>query len=148
MAINNVLKDKLGKILNPKIPRYEILRYDLTDDANPIKTGRKVNGKDEYAIRCNVGTLPNNTSNNYVLPITMSKINPSKVEFFGTSSDGELIPIPRYTGSSYVNYYVTSDVSTDVSTLVIISNSDLSRFTGYFSIYFTYKDKKEEQWMK
>ena len=70
----------------------------------------------------------------------MSEINPSKVEIFGTSSHGELIPIPRYTGSSYVNYYVTSDELTGVSTLVIISNSDLSRFTGYFSIYFTYKD--------
>ena len=140
MAINNVLKDKDDNILNSKIPRYEILKYNLTDDANPIKTGRKVNGKDEYAIRCNVGTLPNNTSNNYVLPINMSKINPSKVEFYGVSSAGELIPIPRYTGSTYVNYYVTSDDLTDVSTLVIISNSDLSRFTGYFNMYFTYKN--------
>ena len=140
MAINNVLKDKDENILNPKIPGYEILRYDLTDDANPIKTGRKVNGKDEYAIRCNVGTLPNNTSNNYLLPIKMSEINPSKVEIFGTSSHGELIPMPRYTGSSYINYYVTSDTSTNVSTLVIVSNSDLSRFTGYFNMYFTYKN--------
>lgn len=141
MAVNNVLKDKLGNILNPKIPGYEILKYNLTDGANPIRTGRKVNGKDEYVIRCNIGVLPNNTTKNYTLPIKMSEIIPSKdLEIYALSSSGELIPMPRYTGSSYINYYVTSDTSTNVSTLVIVSNSDLSRFTGYFNMYFTYKN--------
>ena len=141
MAENNVLKDKLGKILNPKIPGYEILKYNLTDGANPIRTGRKVNGKDEYVIRCNIGVLPNNTTKNYTLPIKMSEIIPSKdLEIYALSSSGELIPMPRYTGSSYINYYVTSDTSTNVSTLVIVSNSNLSRFTGYFNMYFTYKN--------
>lgn len=141
MAVNNVLKDKLGNILNPKIPGYEILKYNLTDGANPIRTGRKVNGKDEYGIRCNIGVLPNNTTKNYTLPIKMSEIIPSKdLEIYALSSSGELIPMPRYTGSSYINYYVTSDTSTNVSTLVIVSNSDLSRFTGYFNMYFTYKN--------
>lgn len=137
---NNVLKDTNGDILNPKIPRYEILKYNLIDDANPIKTGRKVNGKDEYVIRCNIGTLPNNTTKNYTLPIKMSEVSPTKeLEIYGVSSAGELIPMPRYTGSSYINYYVTSDTSTNVSTLVIVSNSDLSRFTGYFNMYFIYQ---------
>lgn len=138
---NDVLKDKDEKILNPNIPRYEILKYNLTDGSNPIRTGRKVNGKDEYVIRCNIGTLPNNTSKEYVLPVKMSEINPSKsLEIYGVSSTGELIPIPRYTGSNYINCYITSNTSTNVSTLVIVSNNDLSRFTGYFNMYFTYKD--------
>ena len=37
MAVNNVLKDKLGNILNPKIPRYEKLAdYILESDSNEI----------------------------------------------------------------------------------------------------------------
>ena len=141
MAVNNVLIDKDDKILNPKIPRYEILKYNLKDGSNPIRTGRIVNGKDEYVIRCNIGVLPNNTTKNYTLPIKMSEIVPSKnLEIYAISSSGELIPIPRYTGSSYINYYITSDISTNISTLAIVSNSDLSRFTGYFNMYFTYKD--------
>lgn len=37
MAENNVLKDKLGKILNPKIPRYEkLVDYTLESDSNEI----------------------------------------------------------------------------------------------------------------
>lgn len=121
--------------------RYEELKYNLIDGNSPIKTGRIVNGKDEYVIRRNIGLLPNNTAKNYTLPIKINEIIPSKsLEIYGVSSTGELIPIPRYTGSSYINCYITSDTSTNVSTLVIVSNSDLSRFTGYFNLYFTYKD--------
>ena len=37
MAVNNVLKDKLGNIFNPKIPRYERLAdYTLGSDSNEM----------------------------------------------------------------------------------------------------------------
>ena len=121
--------------------RYEELKYNLITNGSPVKTGRKIDGKDEYVIRRNIGLLPNNTAKNYTLPIKINEIIPSKsLEIYGVSSTGELIPIPRYTGSSYINCYITSDTSTNVSTLVIVSNSDLSRFTGYFNMYFTYKN--------
>ena len=52
---NEVLKDKNGNILNPKIPRYEI---NIKEEIS--KTGRKVLGKDEYELRMSIGKMPNN----------------------------------------------------------------------------------------
>ena len=52
MAINNVLKDKLGNILNPKIPRYEKRRFKILWE-NTSKTsmleGTEINlSSDDY----------------------------------------------------------------------------------------------------
>lgn len=43
MAENNVLKDKLGKILNPKIPRYEKFRRKF--ESGEILTNQMTNGE-------------------------------------------------------------------------------------------------------
>lgn len=135
---NNVLKDKLGNILNLKIPRYEILKNKLLDGNVPIKTGKKINGKDEYVFRRNIGYLPNNSSLEYDLPIKMIDVLPTRaLEVYGISQMGEMIPIPRYTGSSYINYYITTN--NNRSSLVLTTNADLSRFTGYLNMYFIYK---------
>lgn len=66
MAINNVLKDKDDKILNPQIPRYEKLRYDVVVDT-PVETGVKKMGKKEY---CSVFHFTNiNAINTYSKPL-------------------------------------------------------------------------------
>lgn len=66
MAINNVLKDKLGNILNPKIPRYEKLRYDVVV-GTPIETGVKKMGKKEYCIAYHFTNI--NAINTYSTPL-------------------------------------------------------------------------------
>lgn len=133
---NNVLKDKDEQILNPVIPRYET---HLEDGESPVKTGRKVNGKDEYVFRRNIGNLPNNSSMEYLLPIQMENITVTRaLEIYATSADYELIPMPRYTGSSYINYYISRQSGTNLPILAVITNSNLSRFTCYFNMYFTY----------
>lgn len=72
MAINNVLKDKLGNILNPKIPRYEKLRYDVVVDT-PIETGVKKMGKKEY---CCVFHFTNiNAINTYSKPLGFNLVD-------------------------------------------------------------------------
>lgn len=138
MAVNNVLKDKDDNILNPKISRYEILKNQLLDGSSPIKTGRKINGEDEYVFRRNIGILPNNSSLEYDLPIEMGSILPTRgLDVYGVSTSGEMIPIPRHTGSSYVSYYITTNGSR--SFLALTTNADLSRFVGYLNMYFIYQ---------
>ena len=56
---NSVLKNKDGQILDFKIPGYEIMKYNLEADSNPVRTGRKVNGKDEYVKRLIIPSFPN-----------------------------------------------------------------------------------------
>lgn len=108
------------------------------DGSSPIKTGRKINGEDEYVFRRNIGILPNNSSLEYDLPIEMGSILPIRgLDVYGVSTSGEMIPIPRHTGSSYVSYYITTNGSR--SFLALTTNADLSRFVGYLNMYFIYQ---------
>ena len=66
MAINNVLKDKLGNILNIIIPRYEKLRYDVVV-GTPVETGVKKMGKKEYCIAYHFTNI--NAINTYSTPL-------------------------------------------------------------------------------
>ena len=77
MAVNNVLKDKDGNILNPKIPRYEkLVDYTLESDSNEIvisnlniKPGATfemmIDGSSNPsdATTVNIGCYPNNNNN-------------------------------------------------------------------------------------
>ena len=133
MAINNVLKDKLGKILNPKIPRYEILKYNLKDGSNPIRTGRKVNGKDEYIDVINIGSGPNNTE----IHINYTTSDKFIINYYliGISSSNEIIKAPNSASSGiYFNVLFSGN------RILVNSNQDRSRFTCYVYVYFTYKD--------
>lgn len=114
--------------INPKLITSE---YNLTTGNSPIKTGRKVEGEDEYVIKVNCGNMPNNTSKNVNLPISLANIIITrKVELFGQSSQNEF-PIMQ-TG-------ITWYISGGGNVLVITTTSDRSRFTCYTEIYFIYK---------
>lgn len=83
----NRITDRYKNILNPVIDRYEELKYDLITNGPTIKTGRKVDGKDEYAIRKTVAVatgedkvisidLPENARQiNYDIQIMPTKSN-------------------------------------------------------------------------
>lgn len=134
MAINNVLKDKNDNILNSKIPRYEMLKYDLTDDANPVKTGRKVNGKDEYVKRITISSFPNATSVSYSTGITNANLVRSFI-YMKTSSSLYLLP---YVSPDTTNPSVIGSVRNDASELTIRAGTDRSNLSGFAEIYFTY----------
>lgn len=126
---NEVLKDKNGNILNPKIPRYEI---NIKEEIS--KTGRKVLGKDEYELRMSIGKMPNNDSKDILLPVDLSSITPTKpLEVWGTSNSGEVIPAPRMSSSTaYINYYISGNK------FVLITTNDSSRFDAFLILTFTY----------
>ena len=126
---NEVLKDKNGNILNPKIPRYEI---NIKEEIS--KTGRKVLGKDEYELRMSIGKMPNNDSKDILLPVDFSSITPTKpLEVWGTSNSGEMIPAPRMSSSTvYINYYISGNK------FVLITTNDSSRFDAFLILTFTY----------
>lgn len=126
---NEVLKDKDGNILNPKIPRYEI---NIKEEIS--KTGRQVLGKDEYELRMSIGKMPNNDSKNIPLPIDFSSITPTMpLAVWGTSDLGEMIPAPRMVSSTaYINYYISDN------NFVLTTTNDSSRFDAFLILTFTY----------
>ena len=128
--------------INSTLERY------INTDGNPVLTGRNVDGKPEYMIRWELGTLPTGSSGeegvlDLPLPngLTLFKIRITRAtEVYALSDTGEYIPIPRYNGRAYISYYITSNEGTEPSsTFSLQTTADLKRFTGYMNLYFTYK---------
>ena len=128
-----VLKSKNDGILNPNIPRYEILKYNLAND-NPVKTGRKVGGKDEYVKRITLTSFPNATSKKFQTGITNGKWVRHLV-YMNSNNNWHLLP---YHSNSSVNAGVIATVSDDASEVTITAGTDRSNLNGMAEIYFTY----------
>lgn len=128
---NSVLKDKKGNILNPKIPRYEC---QLKNDASPVRTGRIVNGKDEYVKRITLNQFPNATSKIFPTGIT----NATWVRHFiymNSSNNWHLLP---YHSLADINAGVIATVTNDATSITIQAGTDRSNLNGVAYIYFTY----------
>lgn len=123
----NVLKDKLGNILNPIIPRYDLLRYNLKDNTG-VKTGRKVNGKDEYVMRFTISSLPNNTTTQFQTGIKNATYVMHHPKFF----DGIVwIDLP------YAGTRIVFRVKNDCSYVEVSTDSDRHTLNAIVDIYYT-----------
>lgn len=139
MAINNVLKDKLGKILNPKIPRYEILKYNLITDGSPVKTGRKVDGKDEYIKRIGIAQFPNNTSLEVNTDLNVNEINVTDIKCLGyKNSDRTNITVP-FISMAGTHIGLNTKVINNILYLLIETTIDRTGYTGWAEVSFIYK---------
>lgn len=83
MAVNNVFKDKLGNILNPKIPRYENKIVDLTldNDTNEITINNlnlKPNVKFEIIIDGHINSQDGEFSNVMLFPNEINNFSVSR----------------------------------------------------------------------
>lgn len=116
--------------INPNLITSE---YNLITDGSPVKTGRKIDGKDEYVVRVGCGNMPNSTSKTVELPVNIQDILFTRqVQLFGQSNQNEY-PIMQSGISWYIGYY------DNTTKLNITTTSDRSRFTCYTEIYFIYK---------
>lgn len=99
---------------------------------NKQKTGKLIDGKEEFCEIINVGSCPNNSS------ITIDYTTNDKVihDFYliGKSNSFEYLKVPNAASSSnYFNIFFSSDGKLQIST-----NQDRSRFIGTVYIFFTY----------
>lgn len=134
MANLNVLKDKLGNILNPHIPRYDILKYDLKV-GSVVKTGEKRDGKDVYKKIIKVPSLPNNTITEYQHGISNYDniwFDPS--ESFINTGDGR-VTFPYLDGPEvrFVNVFTTKN------TFRIFTGGDRTSWSAEVCLKFTMK---------
>lgn len=99
---------------------------DITTNGEPVKCGYKIDGKDVYVKRINIGTLPNNTE------IT--------VDVGINSSTAQIVDIKITTIGSYQqkmpNNFVYSLLTPNG--LVIGTTANLTSYTGIATIEFTY----------
>lgn len=95
------------------------------------KTGRIINGKEEYCDILNIGNCPNNDA----LMIDYKTDDKTIIDYYliGISSSNEIIKAPNSSADRlFFNIFFTSNK------ISCNSNQDRSRFTGYVYIYFTY----------
>lgn len=113
---------------------YGVLKYNLINDVSPVKTGRKINSKDEYVKRVTFGTLPDATSK--TVSTGLSNISLSKMPegFAVRSTDGLSIPL----GYSTQNFLTGILISDNGQNLRIMAQGDMSAYIGYVDIFFTY----------
>lgn len=132
---NSVLKNKDGQILDFKIPGYEIMKYNLEADSNPVRTGRKVNGKDEYVKRLIIPSFPNAQKKEYSTGIT----NATLVRHFVYMNNGAdyYILLP-YHSLAALNAGIITSAKSDASIVTIEAGTDRSKLSGFAEIYFTY----------
>ena len=130
--MNEVLKNKDETILNPIIPRYEILKLNI-EDGIAKKTGRKVNGKDEYLIKKQITTpsVSDNFSTIFSFTDNIAVHEMSNMVF----------PSNNYTGDQYPNVSTVEFLfrnGTGVIARVTSTNSWWANRLGIIMLYFTY----------
>ena len=134
--MNDVLKDKLGNILNPKIPRYECNLY--TDEVS-VKTGRKIDGKDEYVKKISILQLPNSSALEVNTGLNIDDINITDIKCLAyRSSDKTYIPIP-FISMANTHIGLNTKVINNILYLLIETTTDRSNYSGQAEISFTYK---------
>ena len=130
--MNDVLKNKDETILNPIIPRYEILKLNI-EDGIAKKTGRKVNGKDEYLIKKQITTpaVSDNFSTIFSFTDNIAVHEMSNMVF----------PSNNYTGDQYPNVSTVEFLfrnGTGVIARVTSTNSWWANRLGIIMLYCTY----------
>lgn len=120
-------KDKMNQIY-PEIEKMNI----KINSSTPTKTGRIIDGKEEYVIRLNLGTLPNNSTKGVQLPVSVTNVLITRPFFIWALSETEYSTQP----SKVLSYYI----SDGGNQLNINTTTDMSRFTGYGELYYINKN--------
>lgn len=111
-------------------------QQDITTNREPVKCGYKIDGKDVYVKRINIGALPNATHND--VSSGLSNITINKLEGAGIRTTDDLtIAIPY----AAPNFLVAAMYMPSTNAVRITAQSDMSAYIGYINIYFTYNEE-------
>lgn len=115
--------------------KVSTLNYNVVTDGPPVKTGRKIDGKDEYVKRISLGTMPNATTKTVDTGLTATNITIIELKGTAKNSAGTTIVLPFVHTTSDSGIMMTFESTGDIS---LITGTDRSGFTGHCNIYFTY----------
>ena len=119
-------KSSVVNAINSKITSYNIVA------GTPVKTGKQIEGYDEYVVRINLGSLPNASNKEYPLGFSINQL----INVEGSSvrsTDGNIFPLPFVSNTPEANISV---VMANTSTLRITTGNDRTTLTGYLNIYY------------
>lgn len=118
----------------------ESLSINIITDDEPQYCGYKINDKDVYVKRINLGNLPNASTKDVDIGIPSNQIG-SIIEIKGMaySSAVGYLPLPYPYGTTTGGIGVYINISSTNSFIRIGTGADRSAFTAYVDLYFTYQ---------
>ena len=108
-----------------------IEKYDLETSGSPVKTGRKIDGYDEYVIRIDLGSLPNTSTSTTALGVTINKLTKIEGNAY-RQNDNVSFPLP----------FVSNDINMCIglwvqnNNLIVTTGADRSTVVGWANIYY------------
>lgn len=112
------------------------MRNNIITNGNPVKTGRIIDGKDEYIKRILIARFPNASTLEVSTGLDHSKINFGDVSGIAKSTEQQLnVPFVSLSG---LGIQVATRLTSN--NIAITTGNDRSSYSGYLDIRFTYKD--------
>lgn len=117
---------------------------NMTTGGTHVKAGYKIDNKDVYVKRINLGTLPNKTTKTVSTGLSTTNIDIQKVEGIagGSTSTGYFyITLPDVNPNtlSYATRITFTSTNNIYNIVVDCTGIDRSNYTGHLDVYFTYK---------
>lgn len=115
------------------------MQVNIITNGSPVKTGRKVDGKDEYIKRIGIAQLPNASALEVDTGLNINEIVVTSIECLAyRSSDKSYIPIPFISmANSHIG--LNTKVNSNILYLLIETTIDRSDFSGWAEIRFVYE---------
>lgn len=111
---------------------------NIVTDGSPVKTGRKIDGKEEWVKRINFGTLPNNSTKDVNTGLNANNITVTEIKGLGVRSTDNLKFILPYISSAGTNIELSGPVISNNQYVRVVTTTDRTNITAKIEIYFTY----------
>lgn len=133
------------RTLNPIIERYEKLKYNLVTDGPAVKTGRQIDGKNEWVVKKSFTGVAADTSKRLPMNLpTSTKAHAFNVEITHPTGDGVLVKDGWYMDSTNIfsaHGYKNGDIQVITGAGGNWATSDMKY---YVTVYFTYSANEPE----
>lgn len=111
---------------------------NIVTDGSPVKTGRKIDGKEEWMKKINFGTLPNNSTKEVNTGLNVNNITVTEIKGLGVRNTDNLKFILPYISSAGTNIELSGPVISNNQYIRVVTTTDRTNITAKIEIYFTY----------
>ena len=114
------------------------MQVNIITNGSPVKTGRKIDGKEEWVKRINFGALPNNSTKDVNTGLNANNITVTEIKGLGVRSTDNLKFLLPYISSVGINIELSGPVISNNQYVRVVTTTDRTNITAKIEIYFTY----------
>ena len=127
--IKNTLRQRYYR--NGAWSEWGIVSQPIITTGTEFKTGRIIDGKEEYGKRIELGELPNNTNKIVETELNMNIVNIESLSGAAIRDTAKL-PLPYVSNTAPISMFIAEN-----GKLQITTTSDRSTYTGHAYVYYT-----------